>query len=592
MAELVKTQKAPQQEKAAHQKQSEKRGKPAANPQQMMDAPDTLRSGEVLSAQQRVGNQAIQRALDDNSRRKGVENVADTSGNLRDDISNSIQSERGSGSPLPKEIQTQATRTLQHNFDNVRIHTDAKADSLSRSIQARAFTIGSDIFFKGGVFSPNSKPGRETLIHELTHVVQQAGTHSSGRLKLGPVGNAMEREADHMGKKAASTVQGKSAGSVQRWGEEEEVQTQPEASSVQRSPEEEEEIQMQPEAASVQRCGEEEEIQTQPEAASIQRAPEEEEIQTQPEAGSVQRSPEEEEEIQTQPEAASVQRDPEEEEEVQTQPEAGTVQRLPSFEDIKKKMGGLFSRGQAPTPGVPVTPAHAGPNSGPHGVDFKTELQAKANKLVPSNTAFGRFKSKFKSPTDPRKDPSDTFNAQQANDPRLRKNRSKLLHTLSNPTASTDEVEKAAEDLKTLFPDKTTQKIAEDSMKNRKFKLMERAKRGDQKALASYRSENTMMGKLKRTVGKAKGFYNDNKEAFGFIKEHGPSLLGMLGLKGNGGGGGGGGNSQVVNINGGAPGAGGGGGGGGMMEIMNEYARLKNENEALKKQLAEKQPAT
>jgi hypothetical protein len=61
------------------------------------------------------------------------------------------------------------------DFSGVRVHTDSKSDSLNRSVQAKAFTTGSDIFFRSGTYQPASSGGQELLAHELTHVVQQGG---------------------------------------------------------------------------------------------------------------------------------------------------------------------------------------------------------------------------------------------------------------------------------------------------------------------------------------------------------------------------------------------------------------------------------
>jgi hypothetical protein len=47
---------------------------------------------------------------------------------------------------------------------------------MSRSIQAKAFTTGSDIFFRSGTYEPGSRSGQELLAHELTHVVQQGAS--------------------------------------------------------------------------------------------------------------------------------------------------------------------------------------------------------------------------------------------------------------------------------------------------------------------------------------------------------------------------------------------------------------------------------
>ena len=55
----------------------------------------------------------------------------------------------------------------------MRIPTDAQSDQLNRSVQAKAFTAGQDIFFREGAYEPGSRPGQELIAHELTHVIQQ-----------------------------------------------------------------------------------------------------------------------------------------------------------------------------------------------------------------------------------------------------------------------------------------------------------------------------------------------------------------------------------------------------------------------------------
>ena len=55
---------------------------------------------------------------------------------------------------------------------------DTQSDQLNRSIQARAFTTGQDVFFRQGEYDPGSKDGQELIAHELTHVVQQTSPPS------------------------------------------------------------------------------------------------------------------------------------------------------------------------------------------------------------------------------------------------------------------------------------------------------------------------------------------------------------------------------------------------------------------------------
>jgi len=48
-------------------------------------------------------------------------------------------------------------------------------------LAAKAFTVRSDITFGTGRYAPDSREGRHTLAHELTHVVQTAGRPPAGR---------------------------------------------------------------------------------------------------------------------------------------------------------------------------------------------------------------------------------------------------------------------------------------------------------------------------------------------------------------------------------------------------------------------------
>jgi len=77
------------------------------------------------------------------------------------------------GSPLPVQTRTEMEHAFGTDFSSVRIHTNSGAAQLTRSLNARAFTYGNDIFFDSGAYSPESASGRQLLAHELTHTVQQ-----------------------------------------------------------------------------------------------------------------------------------------------------------------------------------------------------------------------------------------------------------------------------------------------------------------------------------------------------------------------------------------------------------------------------------
>lgn len=61
----------------------------------------------------------------------------------------------------------------RHDFSQVRIHADTRAAESARAVQARAYTVGRDIVFATGEYSPDTSDGKRLLAHELTHVVQQ-----------------------------------------------------------------------------------------------------------------------------------------------------------------------------------------------------------------------------------------------------------------------------------------------------------------------------------------------------------------------------------------------------------------------------------
>ena len=93
------------------------------------------------------------------------------------DTENRIEASRGGGTPLSGNVKTEMESKFGNDFSQVRIHADSEAADLCAETNARAFTVGNDIFFAHGEFSPENDKGRELLAHELTHVVQQTGAH-------------------------------------------------------------------------------------------------------------------------------------------------------------------------------------------------------------------------------------------------------------------------------------------------------------------------------------------------------------------------------------------------------------------------------
>ncbi|MDH5653311.1 MAG: DUF4157 domain-containing protein [Gammaproteobacteria bacterium] len=84
-----------------------------------------------------------------------------------------INSAQGQGTPLGQSERNFFEPRFGYNFSRVRIHADDKAAMAARQINARAFTLGNDIFFGTNQYQPGTPQSRRLLAHELTHTVQQ-----------------------------------------------------------------------------------------------------------------------------------------------------------------------------------------------------------------------------------------------------------------------------------------------------------------------------------------------------------------------------------------------------------------------------------
>ena len=109
------------------------------------------------------------------------------------------------GEPLDAEVRRQMEAQLATDLGEVRIHTGSEAAESARSLNARAYTVGSDIVFGAGQYSPSTSVGRHVLGHELAHVVQQ-GHDGAAPARRGPAPAAAEREAHDVGRAASGTV--------------------------------------------------------------------------------------------------------------------------------------------------------------------------------------------------------------------------------------------------------------------------------------------------------------------------------------------------------------------------------------------------
>ncbi|MCT7983115.1 DUF4157 domain-containing protein [Laspinema sp. A4] len=135
--------------------------------------PDTNGGGDAMQRQM-CSTPSIMRLTV--QRREAVEG-----GEASSNLESTIRQARSSGRAIGEPIRRQMEGAFGADFSNVRVHTNNTADTLNRSLSARAFTTGNNIFFKQGEYNPSSSSGKELLAHELTHVVQQSGSSTIQR---------------------------------------------------------------------------------------------------------------------------------------------------------------------------------------------------------------------------------------------------------------------------------------------------------------------------------------------------------------------------------------------------------------------------
>jgi hypothetical protein len=90
------------------------------------------------------------------------------------DLEQQIGGLKDRGQPLPRSALDFFEPRFGYDFGRVRIHSDASAAENARGLNAKAFTVGSNIVFGDGQYAAETTEGRRLLAHELTHVIQQS----------------------------------------------------------------------------------------------------------------------------------------------------------------------------------------------------------------------------------------------------------------------------------------------------------------------------------------------------------------------------------------------------------------------------------
>jgi pimeloyl-ACP methyl ester carboxylesterase len=211
---------------------------PAGSLQRALNDPASAAPADVLALQRVAGNRAVQRlvsgaaptSIQRETSQDETEEVAQRAsdpgmtrgGAVGQQTEAAIHQARGGGSTLPDGVRAPMEQAFGADFGSVRVHTGSKSDQLNRSMSAKAFTVGSDIFFRQGDYNPGSTDGDELIAHELTHVVQQGGGAGTAQRKLtvGPAGDQYEQEADRVAsqvmRRSAAPEISRRGGAIQR----------------------------------------------------------------------------------------------------------------------------------------------------------------------------------------------------------------------------------------------------------------------------------------------------------------------------------------------------------------------------------------
>jgi hypothetical protein len=191
----LQREEAPEEEEVQAQRDPALQREAAEEEEEVQAQRDPALQREAAEEEEEVQAQrdpALQREAAEEEEIQAKPEVGMAGGPISEGLASRINAQRGGGSSLDENTRTQMENNFGTSFADVRVHTGSEAQQLNRSVGAKAFTTGNDIFF-----GPNGNPTDQGLLaHELTHVVQQRSMNHSGPMTVGPAGDQYEQEAD------------------------------------------------------------------------------------------------------------------------------------------------------------------------------------------------------------------------------------------------------------------------------------------------------------------------------------------------------------------------------------------------------------
>jgi hypothetical protein len=127
------------------------------------------------------------------------EPVGREGGDVPDHVERGIDAMRARAAPgLDPALKQRVEAAVGSDLSAARVHKDAKAAAAADALGARAFTVGSDMFFGRGEFDPSTTAGQQLITHEAAHTVQQTGGSSAAKrvVRMKPKGKKEPTKID------------------------------------------------------------------------------------------------------------------------------------------------------------------------------------------------------------------------------------------------------------------------------------------------------------------------------------------------------------------------------------------------------------
>jgi Domain of unknown function (DUF4157) len=116
-------------------------------------------------------------------------------GVVHPDVEAAISASRGRGQPLETGVRDTLEKRLAAPLDDVRIHTGDQADTVARAVSARAFTVGSDIYFSREESQAAGREPSALVTAKVAHVLEHYEFRIAAHLRAGRLQRPLDPRA-------------------------------------------------------------------------------------------------------------------------------------------------------------------------------------------------------------------------------------------------------------------------------------------------------------------------------------------------------------------------------------------------------------